>query len=230
MSARSSALELAIALIALTACGKKERKLPEADPAKITTLAKRMVKNVPVPAGAPVCKFEQLMGGATLTKKTLYQLAETTPDKRPDVADYVNPTELDAPAARQILDNPADEKLRRQGAAELLRAPFYLVYHVDLVDTPLALGVKDFKKSTVGARALRYDKTGKIECLYVFFWTNDPEMQKWAVQQTNRPLVDPAVAQKLQEDLRKQMLTRVAALAAPAPVVTGPADDRSERN
>jgi hypothetical protein len=231
MSARSSALELALVLVALSAaCGKKQdRKLPEADPERITKLAKRMYTNIPVPSFARDCKYEELMGGATLTKKTLAQLAGMEPEKKPDFADFVNPTELDSPAARQILDNPADEKLRRQGAAELLLAPFFLIYYVDLVDTPLALGIKDFKKGYVGARALRYDKTGKIECTYVFFWNNDPNKQKWAIQQTTRPEVDPAVVKELQVDLRAQMLARVAALAAPPPKVEGPVDDRSER-
>jgi hypothetical protein len=230
MSARSSALDLTLAVVLLAACGKKPAKLPEADPAKITKLAKRMYGNIPVPEFARKCKYDELMGGASMTKKTLVQLAEVELEKKPEVADFVNPTELDSPAARQILDNPADEKLRRQAAAELLLAPFYLIYYIDLVDTPLALGVKDFKKGNVGARALRYDKNGKIECTYVFFWNNDPNKQAWAVAQTTRPLVDPAVVKELQIDLRAQMLARVAALAAPPPAVVGPADDRSERN
>ncbi len=84
----------------------------------------------------------------------------------------------------------------------------------------------------MGARALRFNKTGKLDCEYVFFWSNDPDKKEWAVKKTNLPTVDPAVMEAMQKDLRVQMLRRVAALAAPPPPRPAgmPADDRYERN
>jgi hypothetical protein len=228
MSARSSARNVLLIAIAAAACGKKA-KLPEADPAKATELATKLLKNAPLPAQVRECKYEELLGHVTITKRTLLELAKQPVGKLPEVADYVNPTELDSPAARQLIDSP-DETQRRQAAAELLAAPSYLVYNVDLVDTPLAMGVKDFKRGHVGARALRFDKTGNAVCAFVFLWTNDPAKQAWAIEKSDKPLIDPAVMTEMQKDLRTQMLARVAGLAAPPPKYLGPADDRHDRN
>jgi hypothetical protein len=231
MSARSSALELAALLAVVAGCGKKEPPRPEADPAKFVDVAKAMYRNSPVP-GMRACEYKELLNGATLTARTLGQIAGVTPStKDPGLDEYVNPMELDAPAARELVDSK-DDQVRRRATAELLAAPFYLVYHVDLVDTPLVLGVKDFKRGYVGARALRYDKGGNLSCVFVFYWTNDPVKQAWAIEKTDHPLVAPEVQKAMQDDLKDQMLKRVAGLAAtPPPRPEGvPADDRSERN
>lgn len=220
---------VALALACAGGCSSKPAaKLPEADPARVATLATTMLRNVPVPAGAPECKFDQLLGGATLTRRTLIELAEQEMIKRPEVAEWVNPTEVDSPAARTIIESK-DVTLRRQAAAQLLSAPFYLVYHVDLVDTPIPLGVKDFKRGNVGARALRYDTSGNVSCVMVFFWGNDPAKTEWAMKKSDKALIDPEVQKEMQQDLRRQMLKRVAALAAPAPKTNLPADDRHDR-
>jgi hypothetical protein len=239
MLAPSSARERIAALLGVAlvagACGKPQSKKPEADPQQVTNLANTMLKNVPTPLAVPECKFADLVGGATLTRRTLIRLAQqpmpqmtTAKIERPEVADFVNPPELDSPAALTLVES-SDATLKRQAAAELLSAPFYLVYHVDLVDTPIALGIKDFKNGTVGARALRYDKAGSAACVYVFFWSNDPRKQEWAVKQSDKPLIDPAVKQEMQDDLRAQMLKRIAGLAAPPPPRERPiADDRHD--
>ena len=223
MSARSSVRSVLL-LTTLAACSKSAAKAPEADPAKIKTLAARMVKNVPVPAAVRDCKEEEMLDNATLTK-----LAEQPILKRPEFEDYVNPSELDMPAARTLIESQ-DPTSRRQAAAELSLAQSFLVYHIDLVDTPLPMGVKDFKRGHVGARGLRYDKNGSVQCQYVFLWTNHPDKQAWAIKMTDKPLVDPAVKLEMQKDLRAQMLIRVAGLGAPPPKTTGPADDRHDRN
>ncbi len=228
MSARSSVRSLLL-LSLLGACGKSAAKAPEADPAKIKTLAERMLKNLPVPAAVRDCKEEEMLGNATLTLATLTKLAEQPLPKRPEYEDYVNPSELDMPAARTLIESQ-DPTLRRQAAAELTLAQSFLVYNIDLVDTPLPMGVKDFKRGHVGARGLRYDKNGNVQCQYVFLWTNHPDKQAWAIKMTDKPLVDPAVKLEMQKDLRAQMLVRVAGLGAAPPKTTGPADDRSDRN
>jgi hypothetical protein len=213
MSVRSSALELAT-LVALAACSKA--KLPEEDPAKVTALAKALVEHVPGAGAGEECKLDQMLGGVTLTRRTMLELAKLPVDpKSNELAEYVNPVELDAPAARVLLDNSDTTELR-QAAAELLSAPFYLVYHIDLVDVPLPLGVKDFKRGYVGARALRYTKTGKLECALAFVWTNSVAKQKWAVEISDKPQIDPAVKLEMQKDLRAQMLVRIQNLAKPA--------------
>jgi len=228
MSARSSAHSLLLVSV-LAACGKSAAKAPEADPAKVQKLAAWMLKTIPVPAAVRDCKDSEMVGGATMTKVTLAALAEQPLEKRPEHDDYVNPPDLDVPAARLLVESK-DLTVRRQATAELLLAPFFLVYNIDLVDTPLAIGVKDFKRGHVGARALRYDKKGNIECQNVFLWTNHPDKQAWAVKLSDKPLVDPAVKLEMQKDLRAQMLVRIAGLGAPPPKTTGPADDRHDRN
>jgi len=238
MSARSSArrerelLGIAVTVAVVLAgagCGKSAAA-PEGDPAKVTKLVKQMLTEVPVPGAARKCSYAELMGGLTMTKVTALKLAGSPVQKRPEHEEWVNPAELDSPAARELIGS--DASLKRRAAGEFLLAPFYLIYHVDLVDEPLALGIKDFKRGNVGARALRYNRAGKLDCDYVFFWSNDADKKEWAVKKTDRPTVDPAVMEAMQQDLRAQMLIRIAALAAPPPPRPAgmPADDRYERN
>lgn len=232
MSGRSSRRELgpAIAALALAAagCGKRAAP-PEADPAAIERLAATMVHNVPLPGAARACTPAELVEpGATLTGRTLYALAKRTPATEAAAAAWVNPPELDSPAARTLRD-AKDATARRRAAAELLGAPSWLVYHVDLVDTPLALGVKDFKRGYVGARAIRYDRRGAVRCAQVFYFTNTPAKQRWAIEHTDRPGVADEVRDELRRDLRARMLDRVTHLAEPPPPDDGPADDREDR-
>ncbi len=226
MSARSLLLS-----VLLAACSKSAAS-PEADPEKVVALAKNMARNVPLPAGIRTCKYEEVVGaGATLTRHTLLQLGNETIEKRPENEEWVNPAELDSPAARELIDPNSAPDLRRRAAAELLSAPYFLIYWIDLVDEPLALGVKDFKKGTVGARALRYDHNGRLQCVQVFLWGADPAKRQWAIAKTNLPAVSAEVKQGMQQDVRAQLLLRVAGLGAPPPArdKNEPADDRNER-
>jgi hypothetical protein len=218
---------VAIAAVAGLGCSKPANK-PEADPAKVVALAKTMLHEVPNPAGVRPCELSEMIGGATLTRRTLVQLANQPMPTTPEVADWVNPTDLDSPAARTFIDSP-DKTLQRQAAAELLSAPSYLVYHVDLVDSPLPLGVKDFKRPTVGARAIRYDRSGNAVCVLVFFWGNSKAKHDWAIKVSDKPTLDPTVVKEMQSDLTAEMLKRIAGLALPPAKRVGPADDRTER-
>jgi len=229
MLERSSRPELALALVLVcSACSTSKPKPPEADPAQVTALASKMLKEVPLPAGVRSCELKEMLGGATLTRRTLNQLAHHPMPAQPEVAEYVNPTDLDSPAARTLIDS-SDPSAQRRAAAELLAAPSYLVYHVDLVDSPLPLGVKDFKRPTVGARAIRYDRTGTPLCVLVFFWGNSKAKHEWAIKVSDKPTLDPAVVKAMQDDLTAEMLKRISALAVEPPKQVGPADDRTDR-
>lgn len=195
-------------------CGKGASK-PEADPAKVHALARRMLENTPAPAGAPSCTHEHLGKGVTLTATTLLRLAkEPVPDK-PERADWVNPPELDAPAARTLVDAKASETARRQAAAELLAAPGYVVYRPDMVNVPMALGVKELKRGALGMRAIAYDKHGAPTCLLVFTVQNDRELSEWAMMKSDRARIDPEIAQKLRDDLTVQLRAKIDSLRTP---------------
>ncbi|TMQ16585.1 MAG: hypothetical protein E6J90_23575 [Deltaproteobacteria bacterium] len=124
-------------------------------------------------------------------------------------------TELDSPAARELIDPSTDDTTRRQAAYELLSAPFYLVYRVDVVDAPMALGVKDLKRGTVSLRALRFDRQGNIVCAKVVAFQNTLEKNDWAITKSNLAVMDPKISAALRDDLRDQLLKHVAALGRP---------------
>src|ERR1700733_11423460 len=152
-SARSFMRSVAIAACAVVAC----HSTPEADPGKVVALAKEMIAHVPAPAGVRNCKPDELVG-TSLTQLTLLKIAKATINTDTIHAEWINPPQLDAPAARVLADPNSDPTAARQAAAELLAAPFYVVYRVDSVNAPIAVEVKDPKIGTVGARAIRYDK------------------------------------------------------------------------
>jgi hypothetical protein len=206
MSGRSSARSvLVLALVAAPACGKKAAPPPaEADPAKVAALAAQMLQDAP-PIGAPTCKDGELHGGVTLTYNTLLRLGGKPVANDPEHSAWLNPPELDAPEIRTLLDGGATPAAR-QAAATVLAAPFLVVYRIDNVDAPLAIGVKELKIGTVGARAIRYDLRGRPTCVVVFLWQNTKAKSDWAIAASDKTLVDPAVAQALQADLREQYL------------------------
>jgi hypothetical protein len=187
---------------------------PEADPAKLTALAKLMVTNIPPPKGARDCTVGDLHA-TPLTAATLFQLAaEPLPADRPEYAEWINPPALDAPAARVLLDKAASETDRRRAAAALLGATSFIVYKVEMVNVPIALEVKELKRGAVGMRAIGYDAKGSPTCLLVFTVQNDKAVAEWAMDNTNRALVDPAIAKAVREDLTKQLQARIAGFLA----------------
>ena len=204
----------AILGLTLLAVGCKQH--PEADPAKATALATKMIKDVPVP-GYTDCTGEQVIGGATMTYPTAMKIAGKQVGPEHEMADWINPVELDSPAARTLADAAAGDTAKRRATAELLAAPFYLVYVVDHVNAPIALGIKELKLGSASGRALRYTKNGTLQCVRVFVWANDEAKNQWAMDASDKALIDPAVAQAMKDDLRAQMLKRVAALGAPPP-------------
>ncbi len=209
MSARSS-LHSALALLtAIAACGGKKPGGPEGDPAKVTELAKKMVTNVPPPAGARPCTIGDLLG-TQLTMTTLLRLAkDPVPDKF-EYQEFVNPPSLDAPAASVLLDAKSVDDARRAAAGTLLAAKTFIVIKTEMVNVPMALGVKEMKRGALGMRAIGYDTTGTPTCIHVFTVRNDKQLSEWAMDHSDKPLIDPAVAKALRDDLTVQLVKTIA--------------------
>jgi len=200
-------------VLAGVACGCHHP--PEANPAKFLKIADRMVNDVPAPAAVPTCKPEELTG-ATMTRRTLLLIDHRELDKIAELSDWMNPTELDAPAARVLIDSAADETARRRATAELLAAPAYLIYRLDMVAAPMALGVRDLKIGTIGGRLIRYDRNGTPVCVVLFTFQNDIAKSDSAIARSRAAaVVDPAVAKEMRDDLHQQFLTH-----APRPIAT----------
>jgi hypothetical protein len=213
MSVRSSARNL-LALAVLVSSGGCHHP-PEADPAKFLGIADRMVNDVPAPAAVRTCKPDDLVG-SPMTRRTLLLIDNRQLDNIAELSDWMNPTELDAPAARTLIDPAADETARRRATAELLAAPAYLIYRLDLVAAPIALGVRDLKIGTIGGRLIRYDKAGTPTCVVLFTFQNDAEKSDAAIARSRAAtVVDPAVAKAMRDDLHEQYLVH-----APRPVAT----------
>jgi hypothetical protein len=218
MSARSSrprSAAIAAAAIAAAASGCSHRD-PGGDPAAIAQLARDMIAGIPG-LGFTECANAQILGGATLTMRTAFQIAGKAIPDRPEFQEYVAPPELDVPAARVLVDPSASASAKRRAAAELATAPFFLIYIVDAVDVPMALGIKELTRGSVSNRALRYSRTGQLECVRVFMYANDAALSAEVIAKSVQPKIDPAVAKRLQDDLRVQALRRVAALNLPPP-------------
>ena len=216
MSGRSSrrevtrpwfALAVAVAVtVAVTACGKRGPAKPEADPAEVQKLAAKMLREVPTPASVRDCSDADLAGGATMTFRTLTELGGQQPGARPEEATWINPEELDVPAARTLVDTKVDKTKRRQAAAELLAAPFWIAYKVDYVNAPMALGVKELKIGTISTRVIRYEKTGLPSCVMIFHFQNDQKISDDAITLSDKAEIDPAVSKILRDDLRLRFI------------------------
>ena len=207
MSGRSFLLSAA----ALAACGKSAPAAPpppELDPGIAVKLARAMLQHAPAPASVPDCKPGELSGGLTMTQVTLLQIAMQPVANDPEHAPWINPVELDSPAARAMLAAHGQTPARRQAAAEFMAAPFYVVYRVDNVDAPMALGIKELKIGTIGGRAIRYEKSGLAGCVTVFTFQDDQAVSDQAIAESDKTLVDPKVIERLRKDLGAQYLAR----------------------
>ena len=205
-----------MALVALAAaCGgekAKARPKPEADPAKVEQLAKAITQSPPPLAGLRACAPADYAHPA-MTLLTVLRLAKERIEDKPERADWINVAAIDTPAARTLLE-ASDPTARRQAAAELLAAQAYVVFRVDMVNVPLALEVKELKRGAVGVRAVGYDPTGTPVCVQHFLVQNDKAKSEWAMEKSDRAVVDPAIAQALRDDLQVQFLAKIEALKA----------------
>ena len=196
-------------------CAGKKGAAPEAEPAAAQALADTLVRNSPSVGQARECQAHELIGGSTMTHATITELAGRPGSSEPEGTEWANPPELDSPAARQLLDDATDLPTKRRAAAELLSAPFHLVYRIDLVNVPMALGIKELKRGVVNARAIRYDRAGKVECVLVFVYQNDEARSNWAMDRSDGAQMDPEVSRILREDLKEQLLKTVVTLGDP---------------
>lgn len=223
MSARSSARELAtLALVVsplvvgLAACGSKG---PDGDPKKLSETVDKMLRNIPLPAQLPECKPADLADNLPLTERTAIKIAATL--QMPPEAEYsewTNPSELDYPNAFQLADPNAPESEKRKAAGEIMTSKGVVLYHVDLVDIPIAVEVKELKRGYAGYRAIRYDMKAKPTCVVVFAVKNSKKISEWAMDQVEKAaIVDPAVARAVQDDFRTQLKATVASLGLPRP-------------
>ena len=201
-SARSAVLLLAAGMLAACKSGPSR---PEADPAEVKKLADKMAREVPTPAAVRDCTPEDFNGALPMTFRSLAVLSGRTPNPRPEDADWINPPQLDAPAVRMFLDSK-DKTHVRQAAAELLAAPAWVVYKVDYVNAPMALGVKELKIGTIGTRIIRYEKTGMPLCVLVFNFQNTKQVSDDAIEISDKATIDPAVAKILRDDLTAQWI------------------------
>ncbi len=215
-SSRHSALALLLVLAAACGKGTSEPARPEADPTEVKKLAATMAKNVPTPAAVRDCTAEDFDGGIAMTFRTLMQLGDQKLSEQPQESAWINPAELDDPAARVLVDPNAPKKAARQAAAELLAAKFWVTYKVDLVNAPMALGVKELKIGTIHTRVVRYEKTGVPSCVLIFNFQNDRAVSDQAIEVSDQAMMDPAVSKLLREDLVAQYLKLAPRSAPPA--------------
>lgn len=218
MSGRSSPRSaLALALVCVAACGSRSAR-PKGSVERVRTLAAYMVDNSPRPGVVGECKPGELLGGYPMTHLTLLKLGKKTwQAERPEYADWINPPELDAPSARVLLAGTPGDALD-EAAGEFQAAKFYVVYRVENVDAPLALGVKDPKPSTVGTHITKYGKDTIPVCSTVFHFQSSKRTTDWAIAHSDRAVIDPRVAQAMREDLTAQFQ-----LLAPRVFATAPA-------
>ncbi len=213
MSARSSAPRWI--LVGLAACGSKG---PDADPKKVEALAASMLKNIPFPAAVKECADADFTGTYPLTERTVVKMSKQPVPPEPEYADWVNPTDADFPSVFQLADDTATESSKRKAAGELLAATAFVMFHVDIVDIPIAVGSKELKRGYAGFRAIRYDHSGKATCVRVFVVKNSKKVAEWAQDQVEKSaLVDPKVQNAVREDFRVQYKATLASLGLPRP-------------
>ena len=191
MQARSLLLSV------LIACKAKQ---PEADPAKVKNLAHQLIVNEPGMAAVRECKDADYANTIPVTWRTLKLLAGDPIGKENREADWINPPQLEAPAFRKVLES----KDRHAAAQILAKNAAYLVHKVDVVNAPIALGIKELKIGSIGARAIRYERDGKPTCVALVDFTNDRAKSDWAISVSDKTLIDPAVAKAMRDDLADQ--------------------------
>jgi hypothetical protein len=82
------------------------------------------------------------------------------------------------------------------------------VHKVDVVNAPIALGIKELKIGSASARAIRYERNGKPTCVSLVDFTNDRAKSDWAISVSDKTLIDPAVAKAMRDDLAAQYVKR----------------------
>jgi hypothetical protein len=194
-----------VAVLGLGACKAKQ---PEADPAKVKNLAHQLIANEPGMSAVRECKDADFANTIPMTWRSLRTIAGDPITKENREADWINPTQLDAPAIRTFLEAKDTTQKRRAAATILAKNAAYLVHKVDVVNAPIALGIKELKIGSASARAIRYERNGKPTCVSLVDFTNDRAKSDWAISVSDKTLIDPAVAKAMRDDLAAQYVKR----------------------
>ena len=194
-------LLLSLTVLGLGACKAKQ---PEADPAKVKNLAHQLIANEPGMSAVRECKDADYANTIPMTWRSLRTIAGDPITKENREAEWINPTQLDAPAIRTFLEANDTTQKRRAAATILAKNAAYLVHKVDVVNAPIALGIKELKIGSASARAIRYERNGKPTCVSLVDFTNDRAKSDWAIRVSDKTLIDPAVAKAMRDDLADQ--------------------------
>ena len=197
MQARS----LLLSLVILGGCKPKQ---PEADPAKVKVLAHKLITNEPGMAAVRECKDADYANTIPMTWRSLRTIAGDPITRENREADWINPPQLDAPAIRTLQDSKDTTAQRRAAAQLLAKDAAYLVHKVDVVNAPIALGIKELKIGSISARVIRYERNGQPTCVSLVDFTNDRAKSDWAISVSDKTLIDPAVAKAMRDDLADQ--------------------------
>ena len=197
----------------MAACGKSAPPAPEADPAKVIDIAKKISMNMPGMSTVPDCKDADYVGTLPVTYRSLVLLAGEVPSVEARDQDWINPVELDATPVRELLEGK-DTKRKRRAAAQMLKANAYLLYKVDVVNAPMALGFKELKIGTVLTRVIKFDRAGVATCVGRVEFQNDQAKSDWAISVSDKAVIDPAVAKALRDDLAAQYVKNAPRPAA----------------
>ena len=225
MSGRSSRLRDLALLLVVAACGggggKQEPAKPEFDPAKVLPYAKAIYANAPSMGSARPCTDADFQGGGmAMTQNSLRTLVGVPPDKEAYHLTWINPPEVEDPVVRLLVAPPAgtDPHLIRQAAWQFVKAPFYIVYRVDNVNAPMALGIKELIRGTVEVRIFRQERDGTATCSRTVYFQNDKAKSDAAIDASDKTNLDPAVVKAMQDDLHEQFLKKIPVVPlAPAP-------------
>jgi hypothetical protein len=150
------------------------------------------------------CKDADYANTIPMTWRSLRTIAGDPITKENREADWINPPQLDAPAIRMLLESKDPTMQRRAAATILAKNAAYLVHKVDVVNAPIALGIKELKIGSASARAIRYERNGKPTCVSLVDFTNDRAKSDWAISVSDKTLIDPAVAKAMRDDLADQ--------------------------
>jgi len=214
MSGPSSPRNFVLLLAAVAAC-RSTPKQPEADPALVKALAAKMAQNMPAPQVARPCQPKDYVGLPTLTYRTLLQLADLPIKADPDHSEWINPPQLESPIVHDLTGT--DVTAQRRATALMMGVPAWVIYKVDLVNAPMALGIKELKIGTIGGRAIRFGRNGLPECVEIFYFQNDQKVSDDAISKSDRAIIDPAIAKILRDDLAQQYLMHAPRAPAAAP-------------
>ena len=162
------------------------------------------------------CKPEELGGTDEVTSRTLHELAGQKVGTRARGRRLDQPARDSTRRRRGRSSKRHRATAKREAAAELLAAPAWIVYHVDIVNAPMAIGVKELKIGTIAdaPHPLRQGRAAGVRDGVLL--PEHPSEDRLGDLITNKAYVDAAVAKELRDDLTAQYL-KLVPRGVPAP-------------